>query len=221
VIDLAPDRVSCFGYSRNTSMGSHQHAIDVHQLPSDLARQALFQKAVQAFTGSGYCWIGLDTFALDSDELSIAQAERRLHRNCIGYTGDASNHLLGLGSGAVGEVDGICTQNECALSEWEDLVQQGRFPVARGHRASHADRRRRDAISHMICNLELPAALAAGCLDDEYARLAGYAVDGLVEVDPDRLRITPAGRYFLRSLCTEHDAFFNWDRVSWDFSRGD
>jgi oxygen-independent coproporphyrinogen-3 oxidase len=126
---------------------------------------------------------------------------------------------LGLGSGAVGEVDGICTQNECTLSEWESLVEQGRFAVARGHRATDEDRRRRDAISHMICNLELPAALAAGCLDDEYVRLAGYAVDGLVEVGADGLRITPAGRYFLRSLCTEHDAFFNWDRASWDFSR--
>jgi oxygen-independent coproporphyrinogen-3 oxidase len=219
VIELAPDRVSCFGYSRNTSMGSHQHAIDVHQLPSDLERQLLFQRAVQSFTSSGYSWIGLDTFALDSDELSIAQSEKRLHRNCIGYTANASNHLLGLGSGAVGEVDGICTQNECVLSDWEGLVEQGRFPVARGHRASHEDRRRRDAISHMICNLELPAKLASGCLDEEYARLAGYAVDGLVEVEPGGLRITPAGRYFLRSLCTEHDAFFNWDRASWDFSR--
>lgn len=219
VIELAPDRVSCFGYSRNTSTGSHQHAIDVHQLPSDLERQLLFQRAVQAFTHSGYSWIGLDTFALDGDELSIAQSEKQLRRNCIGYTANASNHLLGLGSGAIGEVDGVCTQNECTLSEWERLVEQGQFPVARGHRATDEDRRRREAISHMICNLELPAQLAAGCLDDEYARLAGYAVDGLVEVADDRLCITPAGRYFLRSLCTEHDAFFNWDRAGWDFSR--
>jgi hypothetical protein len=33
------------------------------------------------------------------------------------------------------------------------------------------------------------------------------------------LRITTAGRYFLRSLCTEHDAYFNWDRARWHFSR--
>ncbi|MGB5734065.1 MAG: oxygen-independent coproporphyrinogen III oxidase [Thiohalocapsa sp.] len=219
VIELAPDRVSCFGYSRNTSIGSHQHAIDVHQLPSDHDRRALFRQAVQAFTSSGYAWIGLDTFALDTDELAIAQSEQRLHRNCIGYTGNTSHHLLGIGSGAVGEVDGICIQNQCDVGEWERTVAQGRFPVARVHRSSPDDRCRRDAIAHMICNLELPAKLASGCLDEEYHRLASFATDGLVEVERDRLRITPAGRYFLRSLCTEHDASFNWDRAAWDFSR--
>jgi coproporphyrinogen III oxidase-like Fe-S oxidoreductase len=71
----------------------------------------------------------------------------------------------------------------------------------------------------MICNLELPASMASGCLEDEYARLASYAGDGLVEMDAGRLRITTAGRYFLRSLCTEHDAYFNWDRARWHFSR--
>ena len=43
--------------------------------------------------------------------------------------------------------------------------------------------------------------------------------DGLVEVAPDRLRITPTGRYFLRTLCSEHDAYFAWDRARWHFSR--
>lgn len=219
VIEMAPDRIACFGYSRGTDRGPHQHAIDVHQLPSAMERQVLFHNAVTAFTSSGYSWIGLDAFALDTDELATAQEERRLQRNCIGYTANPSAHLIGFGTGAVGEMDGNCIQNEASIEAWEARVEHGELPIARGHRLSPLDRRRRDAIAHLICNLELPAELAAGCLEQEYARLSSYAADGLVIVEPDRLLITPTGRYFLRSLCTEHDAYFNWDRARWHFSR--
>jgi oxygen-independent coproporphyrinogen-3 oxidase len=219
VIEMAPDRITCFGYTRVTDSGPHQHAIDVHQLPSALERQVLFHRAVQTFTSSGYAWIGLDAFALDTDELALAQEEGRLQRNCIGYTARPTSHMLGFGTGAVGEVDGNCVQNEPHLDDWLGRVQAGELPIARGHHMAEIDRRRRDAIGHMICNLELPEDLAIGCLDDEYSRLANYAADGLVEVDGDRLRITSTGRYFLRTLCSEHDAYFAWDRARWHFSR--
>jgi oxygen-independent coproporphyrinogen-3 oxidase len=219
VVELQPDRIACFGYSRSTNLGPHQHAIDVHQLPSALERQLLFHNCVKGFTSSGYAWIGLDTFALDTDELALAQGERRLHRNCIGYTAKPCDQLLGFGSGAVGEVDDSCVQNHVDLDAWQSDVERGVLPIARGHRLKPDDRRRRDGIAHMICNLELPASMASGCLEDEYARLASYAGDGLVEMTDDRLFITTAGRYFLRNLCTEHDSYFNWDRARWHFAR--
>lgn len=219
VVELAPDRVTCFGYTRVTDRGPHQHAIDLHRLPNDIERQALFHRAVQSFTSSGYAWIGLDAFALDTDDLAIAQDEGRLARNCIGYTARPSSHIIGFGTGAVGEVNGICIQNEPSLPEWEARIDAGELAVARGHHMSETDRRRRDAIAHMVCNLELPYSLAAGTMEPELARLRSYAADGLVEVHDDRLRFTPAGRFFLRTLCNEHDAYFAWDRARWHFSR--
>lgn len=219
VVDLAPDRISCFGYARTMAKGTHQYAIDAHQLPSAAERQVLFHRAVHTLTEAGYVWIGLDAFALETDELAVAQEQGRLHRNCIGYTDITTDHTIGLGSGAIGDVGGLCVQNEIDINTWMSRVERGEHPIGRGHRVSDSDRRRRDAIEHMICNLELPVELAAGCLDDEYARLSGYAVDGLVEVEPDRLRITPPGRYFLRTLCSEHGAYFEWDRSRWHFTR--
>ncbi|MEA1049384.1 oxygen-independent coproporphyrinogen III oxidase [Lamprobacter modestohalophilus] len=219
IVDLAPDRIACFGYARTTAQGTHQFAIDAHRLPSATERQALFHRAVSTLTTAGYAWIGLDVFALDTDELAIAQEEGRLRRNCIGYTSIETDHTLGFGSGAIGDVGEFCVQNEMDINTWIARVANGELPVAHGHRVNDRDRRRRDAIEHMICNLELPAEIAAGCLDDEYARLASYAADGLVQVEPDRLRITASGRYFLRTLCSEHGAYFEWDRSRWHFSR--
>lgn len=219
VIEMAPDRVACFGYSRGASLAMHQHAIDIHRLPDDMDRQRLFEQAVKAFLGSGYVWVGLDTFVLDTDELAIAQDEGRLARNCIGYTTMRADNTIGLGTGAAGEIHGHCVQNEPSLPTWEAMIERGELPVARGHLLSPTDLRRREAIGHLICNLELPLELAEGCFDEEYRRLAAYASDGLVDVTDDRLRITPTGRYLLRHLCTEHEAYFAWDRARWHFSR--
>jgi oxygen-independent coproporphyrinogen III oxidase len=221
VLELSPDRVACFGYARQTLDGAHQYAIDVHELPTNAEREHLFRYAVSRFTEAGYRWIGLDTFALETDDLAQAQAEGRLHRNCIGYTAMPSTHLIGLGAGAVGEIMGTCLQNQPDLAVWQQRVDAGRLAVDRGHKLSDLDRRRRDALSHLICNLELPLAMASGCLDDEYKRLAAYAGDGLVDVLPDGLRVTEAGRFFLRELCTEQDAYFHWDRARWHFSHSD
>jgi oxygen-independent coproporphyrinogen-3 oxidase len=221
VMELAPDRVACFGYARQTLDGPHQHAIDVHELPASAERDNMFRQAVAGFTQAGYAWIGLDTFALETDDLALAQAEGRLHRSCIGYTATPSAHLVGLGAGAIGEIEGTCVQNRSDLDGWQREVSAGRLPLDRGHRLSEVERRRRDAISHLICNLELPMDMAAGCLDDEYRRLAAYAGDGLVEALPDGLRVTEAGRFFLRELCTEHDAYFHWDRARWHFSHSE
>lgn len=219
VVEMAPDRISCFGYSRGTSLGRHQHAIDIHRLPNDLDRHRLFEQAVKTFVAAGYVWVGLDTFVLDTDELALAQDEGRLQRNCIGYTVMRPDHTIGLGTGAAGEVNGHCVQNEPSIPAWEAMLERGEFPIARGHYLDPLDQRRREAVAHLICNLELPLDLAQGCFDDEYKRLAGYAPDGLVVVDADRLRITSTGRYLLRHLCTEHEAYFAWDRARWHFSR--
>lgn len=219
VIEMAPDRVACFGYSRGASLATHQHAIDIHRLPNDQERHRLFEQAVKTFVASGYVWVGLDTFVLDTDEMALALEEGRLARNCIGYTTLKADNTIGLGTGAAGEVHGHCVQNEPNLVTWEAMLERGEFPIARGHRLDPTDRRRREAIGHLICNLELPLELAQGCFDEEYRRLAAYASDGLVNIDGDRLRITASGRYLLRHLCTEHEAYFAWNRARWHFPR--
>ncbi|MBB1089732.1 oxygen-independent coproporphyrinogen III oxidase [Rhodopseudomonas palustris] len=219
VIELGPDRVACFGYSRGTEQSPHQHAIDCHRLPTDTERARLFERAVELFTNSGYVWIGLDTFVLDSDELALAQEECRLQRNPIGYTAMKPHHLLGFGAGAVADINGYCVQNETTVEAWAAAINRQILPIARGYQLTERDRCRRNAVGHFVCNLALPWALAEQCMADEYHRLTKYVNEGLIAVHDTHLCVTPKGRYFLRQLCTEHDAWFVWDRAQWHFSR--
>jgi oxygen-independent coproporphyrinogen-3 oxidase len=206
VVELAPDRVACFGYAHVPTMQRHQRALERYRMPGGEERMALFQLAVEAFTRSGYEWIGLDHFARPEDGLAAAWRDGHLHRNFNGYTTMPAPHLIGAGMSAIGEVAGLQVQNVNDLAGWYHALAGADFATVRGHRVSQEDRRRRAAILSLMCRLELPLALAEG-LEPSLARLLAYAEDGLVEARAGMVAVTPLGRYFLRTLATSFDAY--------------
>lgn len=209
IIALRPDRLACFSYAHLPHALKNQKRVDAAGLPAPYEKFGLFQLAVERLTAAGYDWIGMDHFALAADELSVAARERRLHRNFMGYTLKPAPHQIGLGSSSIGDLGGCYVQNDAGLGRYQKAIDAGRLPVVRGHRLSDDDRRRRAAISHLMCNLELPLAVGGydDAMVDSVARLASRADEGLLEVDGERLAVTGLGRYFLRNLCMELDAY--------------
>lgn len=210
-IALRPDRLACFSYAHLPQARPNQKRVDASGLPTPYTKFALFQQAVQRFSEAGYDWIGMDHFALADDELAVAAREKRLHRNFMGYTTRPAPQLLGLGMSAIGDLGGCFVQTEAHLGRYEQALAAGRLPIVRGHRLSADDRRRRAAITHLMCNLELPlgTALDAGdeAMVESIERVIAHADEGLVEVANERIVVTDLGRYFLRNLCMELDAY--------------
>lgn len=204
---LAPDRVACFGYAHIPAQRPHQRLIDESQLPDARTRFELFRLAASAFTEAGYAWIGLDHFAREDDPLAVAQRERRLHRNFMGYTTMPGRHLIGVGMSAISDVAGRFAQNEPALAGWRARVESGHLATIKGHHLSADDRARQAAILHLMCNLELPFDAVPGDLAALRERYEGFEKDGLVTIEADRFAVTPLGRFFLRNLCMELDAY--------------
>lgn len=210
ILALSPDRVACFSYTHDPATRPHQHAINTDHLPSAAEKLALFHDAVHAFTEAGYRWVGLDVFVRETDELANAQTEGRLHHNAIGYTPLPSKQVLAFGPSGIGEVGGVLVQNEPDLKTWQTRLDHYQLPVAWGRRLNDTDRRRREAILSLMCNLQLPANLAADLAQD-YDRLREHIAQGLVEMSDDGIRVTDEGRYLLRHLCAEQDAFLELD----------
>lgn len=215
IIDLGPDRVACFPYAHIPEQRPHQHAIDSARLPSKLDRLTLFHHAVSRFTRSGYSWIGLDSFVLDTDELAVAQEQGRLGRNCVDYTTAPADQLISFGMGAIGDIDGLLVQNHDSIAAWQNAVAEGQLPVANGHRLDESERLRRATIVQFICNLKVPVALARMGLPREYARRDEYLDYGLIEIDEEYIRITPRGRYYLHSLCIDPTTPLHEDNALW------
>ncbi len=106
--------------------------------------------------------------------------------------------------------------DELALALDEDRVHRNFMgytvmPVLR----SSEDELRRAVIHRIICSLALdyPWVERSFGIDprahfaDALAALQPMAADGLVELEADGLRVTPAGRFFLRNLCMPFDAY--------------
>jgi len=207
-IAMHPDRVACFGYAHVPWMQKHQSAINAGELPGSELRLALFELTLQRFEEAGYVWIGLDHFARPDDPLAVAFQAQRLTRDFMGYTTRPTDTLLALGASAIGDVGGRFVQNESAAASWEAKIAAGDFATVRGHRLSDDDRARRDAIASLMCNQCLPLSLADGPLRSCMERLLGWSTSGLVEKDATHVRVTRRGRFFLRTLCAEFDAYF-------------
>lgn len=203
IIDMGPDRVICHEYVHRPDLHRQQCAIVAEQVPGTREREALFAAAVDALTDVGYTWIGIDHFALDTDELSLAQEDRRLGCNAIAYSAIAARHVLGFGSGATGDVDGTLVRNEIRPAEWRRHVEMAQLPAVVAYRRSSDEVRRCEAAMQLLCNLELPKPAATHRLRAAYDRLRSRAADGLVTAEAARIRVTPRGRYALRDLCMQ------------------
>ena len=217
IIDLGPDRVACFSYAHVPWVKPHQKLIDETMLPDPYAKFALFQLAIDTFAEAGYDWVGMDHFAKRDDELAVALRERRLHRNFMGYTTRPAPHMLAFGMSSIGEVAGSFVQNDAGLQGYQQGVDDGRLPVVRGHRLSPDDVLRRDAILNLMCNLELPfdlrpgdgGARVADALAPELARMDPFVAEGFLERTDDRISVTELGRFFVRNICMEFDAYLD------------
>lgn len=214
VLTLRPDRIALFGYAHVPWMKPHQKLIDEALLPGPAERLEQSEAAAGRLTAEGYVRIGLDHFARAEDELAVAHAQGRLHRNFQGYTTDAAATLIGVGASSVGRLPQGYVQNASQERAWREAVGAGALPVARGVALSDDDRFRGEIIERLMCDLRVDLAAVCGRhgrtladLAPELAALQRFVADGLASLDGGDLAITPRGRILVRSVCAVFDAW--------------
>ena len=150
-----------------------------------------------------------------NDDLALAQRNGRLQRNFQGYSVQMASDLVGLGVSAISQVGDCYLQNARQLDDYYQLLASKQFPVTRGCGLSAEDKLRRYIIMELICNLQLDIAACNQRFDIDFRRefaaqlprLQEMQSDGLLELDEHQLRITEAGRTFLRVICMCFDAY--------------
>lgn len=200
---LAPDQISCKPFTRMIDAFPHQLAIADSQAPSLADKLALLNVVVEELTSDEYAWIGLDFFTRREDPLHQAQLEQKLRRNWLGYTLDETNNVLGFGTHSVSEVGSVCVQNHFGVRSWHESLAANRLPIRSGIRMTSTDKRYRHALTNLMCNLESADCEALLELEDDSGRIDHYHDRGLVEIEGDRIAITPQGRMLLPQLWGE------------------
>ncbi|WP_431267270.1 oxygen-independent coproporphyrinogen III oxidase [Dankookia sp. P2] len=207
--ELGADRVAVFGYAHVPWMKPHQNAIHTEDLPGALERLQQAETAEQVLVAAGYQAIGLDHFARPADPMAVAAREGRLRRNFQGYTTDAAPVLLGMGASSIGGIEAAgYAQNEPNERRWVAAVEAGTLPIRRGRAVTAEDRLRRHCIERVMCDFALDLAVLPPALVAEVRpALASLEADGLLDLTPDLLRVTAAGRRHVRHVAACFDAY--------------
>lgn len=208
VTEWSPDRLAVFAYAHVPWLKKHQRLIKEDDLPDSATRLGLQQAVNETLRAVGYVNIGLDHYARPDDELVRAQQNKTLWRNFQGYTTHKNCDILAFGVSSISQTADVYMQNDKNLKSYQERIGETGYAVERGLKLSRDDQIRRDAITRVMCDLELDFAAFGQEWDiaftDYFATvlsdLRPLADDGLVTLESGRIGVTPSGRLFLRNI---------------------
>ncbi|HEX7673419.1 MAG TPA: oxygen-independent coproporphyrinogen III oxidase [Bdellovibrio sp.] len=203
-VKLRPDRIALYSFALVPWIKPQQRLFKDEDLPKAAEKRELYEIARGILLKAGYVEVGMDHFALPTDNLSIAMKEKRLHRNFMGYTDQRTDVLLGLGVSSISETPYSFHQNEKVLPLYEGALNEGRLPTLRGHILTEEDRVRRQQILKLMTQYEVEFT------DENQEKLSEDFLhemikDHLVEIHDHKLVVKEAGRPFLRNACVFFD----------------
>lgn len=215
VLSMDPDRFAIYSYAHIPSVMPSQKLLNESDLPSTEEKLSLLVFAVNYLTRAGYTYIGMDHFAKEGDELSIALREGTLHRNFQGYSTRAELEMIGLGMSSISQNEDLYTQNEKNLSSYYELLDSGKLPVKKVLRLSNEDKIRKKVIMEIMCRGEInydsflneTGLIFHDKFHDELERLKEPESDGLLHLMNNGFRITSTGRLFLRNIAMVFDDY--------------
>lgn len=208
-LQLRPDRISLYSYAHVPWIkGNGQRGFSDEDLPTAEYKRMLYEKAKERLVESGYIEIGMDHFALKTDEMAIAFEAKTLHRNFMGYTTTKTNLLIGLGMSAISDSWFGFAQNDKSVETYTEAISEGKLAIQKGHLLSDIELEIRRYILDLMCHFQTTFKA-----DSRYQktheeikdRLKEMVNDGLVKIEGNNVIVTEEGIPFVRNCCMLFD----------------
>ncbi len=203
-VELRPDRIALYSFALVPWIKPQQRLFKDEDLPKAAEKRELYEIARGILLNAGYVEVGMDHFALPTDNLALAMNAKTLHRNFMGYTDQKTDVMLGLGVSSIAETPWSFHQNEKLMPAYEQALNEGRLPTHRGHILTSEDRSRRQQILKLMTDFEVEF------LDEDQEKQAAEFLkvmlqDALLEIKDHKLIVHESGRPFLRNACVFFD----------------
>lgn len=206
---VLPERLAFYSYAHVPWVSKAQRRYTEADLPLGEEKRALYELGRELLADVGYKEIGMDHFALPSDQLYEAFVEKRMHRNFMGYTPNYTGLMIGLGMSSISDSWTGFIQNNKVVEEYQAIIEKGEIPILRGHLLTKEDLILRRHILNIMCHFETDwtdskwqhPTLFAGL-----ERMKQMEADGLVEIAAESLTVTELGKTFIRNICMTLDA---------------
>jgi oxygen-independent coproporphyrinogen-3 oxidase len=227
VIDMRPDRVALYSFAFVPWKSGNQRTMTEDMMLPPEEKLELYLLGREKFTAAGYRVIGMDHFALPSDEMAQALEAHALHRTFMGYTVKPATDSIAFGISGIGDLQGAYVQNLKDHDAYGVAIRAGKLPTLRGVLLSPDDELRRHVILQLMCNFHLDVRAVeqqfgvdfATYFASELVNLRAEEANGFVVVTPDAIAVTPLGRVFIRNLCMVFDKYLRADTGKPIFSR--
>ncbi|MAD96163.1 MAG: oxygen-independent coproporphyrinogen III oxidase [Flavobacteriaceae bacterium] len=211
--ELAPDRISFYSYAHVPWIkGVGQRGFEEKDLPKNGTKRALYEEGKWLLEKQGYKEVGMDHFALETDELYKSLEDGSLHRNFMGYTARKTQVMIGLGMSAISDSFNAFAQNVKTVKEYQTLVNNGQLPVFRGHIHSEEDLKRRQIILDLMCQSRTNLQNLGNLNDFNYIMLEALFEDNILSIDGDDLVLTQTGKPFIRNVCVAFDEYLKTEQ---------
>ena len=204
IISLKPERIAFYSYAHVPWLKPGQRKYSEKDLPADSYKRSLYETGKDLFLSANYDDIGMDHFALPDDALFDASKKGTLHRNFMGYTTNTTKLLVALGCSSISDSWDAFAQNIKTVEEYQKVVNEGHFPIFKGHVLTEEDLIIRQHILNMMCKNEtswLDDGQKFSSLPEALEQLKDLEKDGLATVINEKLIVTETGKAFLRNIC--------------------
>ena len=204
IISLKPERIAFYSYAHVPWLKPGQRKYSEKDLPADSYKRSLYETGKDLFLSANYDDIGMDHFALPDDALFDASKKGTLHRNFMGYTTNTTKLLVALGCSSISDSWDAFAQNIKTVEEYQKVVNEGHFPIFKGHVLTEEDLIIRQHILNMMCKNETDwtdDAQKFSSLPHALEHLKDIEKDSLATVNNEKLIVTETGKAFLRNIC--------------------
>ncbi|WP_108424979.1 oxygen-independent coproporphyrinogen III oxidase [Flagellimonas amoyensis] len=206
---LKPDRIAFYSYAHVPWIkGNGQRGYKETDLPSSVEKRAQYEMGKRMLSQFGYKDVGMDHFALPTDDLYKAYINGTLHRNFMGYTSSKTKLMIGLGVSSISDSWYGFAQNVKSIEEYADLVSHGVIPIFKGHILNTEDQILRQHILNIMCQFNTqwgPDEEKMVDFGSILGNLSELQADGLVELGKDHIKVTEKGRPFIRNISMAFD----------------
>lgn len=207
--ELRPDRLAFYSYAHVPWLkGNGQRGYRDEDLPSGEDKKLQYEIGKKRLTQLGYADIGMDHFALKTDDLHIASKNGNLHRNFMGYTASKTQLMIGLGASSISDSWHSFAQNVKNIEEYQHLVNHDIIPVYRGHFLNQEDELIRKHILNLMCHFETSWEMGqTHLLDFQHIidNLSELESDGLLKITSNSIKVTKKGKPFIRNISMAFD----------------
>ncbi len=212
---LKPTRIALFGYAHVGWMKKHMRLINEADLPNGEERILMYQVAAKQLQKEGYAAIGLDHFAIETDQMKIALKNKKLKRNFQGYSTDKAANLIGFGVSSIGQLQSGYVQNTLDFEEYKKNILAEKLPVIKGIKTDLDDKIRKEIIDEIMCYMEVDINeickkfnLSASYFAKEIEALSELEKDQLIKIENNVIKLNPQTPQITRVVSSAFDKFF-------------